>query len=254
MSKEKHVYIFGAGKADGDGSMKNLLGGKGASLAGATLLGFPVPPGFTISTEVCNLYLASGGLGDSIKEEAKEALKRIEDYMGMKFGDSKNPLLVSCRSGARQSMPGMMETVLNVGLTTSTIPGLIKVTENERFVYDSYRRLITMYSDVVMEKAEGIEVDEGHGIRAQLERILERKKKEVGCLTDTCLKVEHLKELCNEYKDAIRKTLGKEFPDDPYEQLWAAIGAVFKSWGGNRAVAYRRIENIPDEWGTACTV
>ncbi|MFW9768556.1 MAG: pyruvate, phosphate dikinase [Candidatus Thorarchaeota archaeon] len=254
MSKDKHVYIFGAGKADGDGTMKNLLGGKGASLAGATLLGLPVPPGFTITTEVCNLYLASGGLSDSVKEQARQALKQIEDYMGMKFGDPKNPLLVSCRSGARQSMPGMMETVLNVGLTTSTIPGLIEVTQNERFVYDSYRRLITMYSDVVMEKAEGIEPEEGHGIRAELERILERKKKEVGCLTDTCLKVEHLKELCDEYKDAIKKTLGKEFPDDPYEQLWAGIGAVFKSWGGARAVAYRRIENIPDEWGTACTV
>ncbi|MHA2024872.1 MAG: pyruvate, phosphate dikinase [Candidatus Thorarchaeota archaeon] len=254
MSKEKHVYTFGAGEADGDASMKNLLGGKGASLAGATLLGLPVPPGFTISTEVCNLYLASGGLSASIKDEAKEALKRIEDYMGMKFGDSKNPLLVSCRSGARQSMPGMMETVLNVGLTTSTIPGLIEVTQNERFVYDSYRRLITMYSDVVMEKAEGIEPDEGHGIRQQLDRILERKKKDVGCLTDTCLTVNHLKELVVEYKDAIRKTLGKEFPDDPYEQLWGGIGAVFRSWGGNRAVAYRRIEGIPDGWGTACTV
>jgi pyruvate,orthophosphate dikinase len=254
MSKGKHVYTFGASKADGNATMKNLLGGKGASLAGATLLGLPVPPGFTISTDVCNLYLATGGLSDEIKAEVKESMARIEEYMGMKFGDPKNPLLVSARSGARQSMPGMMETVLNVGLTTSTIPGLIKVTENERFVYDSYRRLITMYSDVVMEKAEGIEVEEGHGIRAQLERILERKKKEVGCLTDTCLTVEHLKEICDDYKDAIKKTLGKEFPDDPYEQLWAAIGAVFKSWGGNRAVAYRRIENIPDEWGTACTV
>ncbi|MFW9870717.1 MAG: pyruvate, phosphate dikinase [Candidatus Thorarchaeota archaeon] len=254
MSKGKHVYIFGEGKADGDASMKNLLGGKGASLAGATLLGLPVPPGFTISTEVCNLYLASGGLDDTIKEDVKEALNQIEDYMGMKFGDPKNPLLVSCRSGARQSMPGMMETVLNVGLTTSTIPGLIEVTQNERFVYDSYRRLIMMFSDVVMEKAAGIEPEEGHGIRQELDRILERKKKDVGCLTDTCLKVEHLKELCDEFKDAIKKTLGKEFPDDPYDQLWAGIGAVFKSWGGARAVAYRRIENIPDEWGTACTV
>jgi pyruvate,orthophosphate dikinase len=254
MSKEKHVYIFGAGKSDGDGSMKNLLGGKGASLAGATLLGLPVPPGFTISTDVCNLYLASGGLSDSIKEDVKAAMTQIEEYMGMKFGDPKNPLLVSARSGARQSMPGMMETVLNVGLTTSTIPGLVETTQNERFVYDSYRRLIMMFSDVVMEKAAGIEPEEGHGIRQQLERILERKKKEAGCLTDTCLTVEHLKELVEEFKDAIRKTLGVEFPDDPYEQLWAAIGAVFKSWGGTRAIAYRRIENIPDEWGTACTV
>ncbi|MFW9963254.1 MAG: pyruvate, phosphate dikinase [Candidatus Sifarchaeia archaeon] len=254
MSKEKNVYIFGSGDADGDASMKNLLGGKGASLAGATLLGLPVPPGFTISTNVCNMYLASGGLSDEVKSEVKNAMTRIEEYMGMKFGDEKNPLLVSCRSGARQSMPGMMETVLNVGLTTSTIPGLIETTHNERFVYDSYRRLIMMFSDVVMEKAAGIEPEEGHGIRQQLERILARKKKEVGCLTDTCLTVEHLKDLVEEFKDAIKKTLGVDFPDDPYEQLWAAIGAVFKSWGGNRAVAYRRIENIPDDWGTACTV
>lgn len=250
----KHVFRFGAKTADGTGSMKNLLGGKGASLAGATLLGLPVPPGFTISTEVCNIYLKSGGLSDEIKTEIKEALSFVEEVMGKKFGDSKNPLLVSARSGARQSMPGMMETVLNVGLTTSTIPGLIETTHNERFVYDSYRRLIMMYSDVVMEKAAGIEPEEGHGIRQHMERLLEEKKKKAGCLTDTCLNVEQLKELCNEFKDAVKKNLGREFPDEPYEQLWGAIGAVFKSWGGARAVAYRRIENIPDEWGTACTV
>ncbi|MBN2230110.1 MAG: pyruvate, phosphate dikinase [Candidatus Thorarchaeota archaeon] len=253
-SEDKHVFRFGAKTADGTGSMKNLLGGKGASLAGATLLGLPVPPGFTISTEVCNLYLKTGGLSDKIKAEIKEALSFVEKTMGMKFGDSKNPLLVSARSGARQSMPGMMETVLNVGLTTSTIPGLIETTKNERFVYDSYRRLIMMYSDVVMEKAAGIEPEEGHGIRQQMERLLEAKKKKAGCLTDTCLNVAQLKELCKEFKDAVKKTLGKEFPDEPYEQLWGAVGAVFKSWGGARAVAYRRIENIPDEWGTACTV
>ncbi len=250
----KHVFKFGAGKADGNDTMKNLLGGKGASLAGATLLGMPVPPGFTITTDVCNNYLATGDFSKETKAEATESMKFIEEAMGKKFGDPKNPLLVSTRSGARQSMPGMMETVLNVGLTTSTIPGLIEISENERFVYDSYRRLIMMYSDVVMEKAAGIEPEEGHGIRAQMERILERKKKEAGCLTDTCLNVEQLKEICNEYKDAVKKTLGKEFPDDPYEQLWGAVRAVFKSWGGNRAVAYRRIENIPDKWGTACTV
>jgi pyruvate,orthophosphate dikinase len=250
----KHVFKFGAGKADGNDKMKNLLGGKGASLAGATLLGLPVPPGFTISTEVCNIYLKTGGLSEEIKVEAKDALRFVEKALGKKFGDAKNPLLVSCRSGARQSMPGMMETVLNVGLTTSTIPGLIEITNNERFVYDSYRRLIMMYSDVVMEKAAGIEPEEGHGIRQQMERLLEAKKKKAGCLTDTCLNVEQLKELCYEFKDAVKKTLGKEFPDDPYEQLWGAVGAVFKSWGGARAVAYRRIENIPDEWGTACTV
>ncbi|TFG34541.1 pyruvate, phosphate dikinase [Candidatus Thorarchaeota archaeon] len=250
----KHVFRFGAKTADGDQRMKNLLGGKGASLAGATLLGLPVPPGFTISTEVCNLYLKSGGLSDEIKAEIKEALSFVEEVMDTKFGDPKNPLLVSARSGGRKSMPGMMETVLNVGLTTSTIPGLIETTHNERFVYDSYRRLIMMYSDVVMEKAAGIEPEEGHGIRQQMERLLVAKKKKAGCLTDTCLNVEQLKELCNEFKDAVKKTLGREFPDDPYEQLWGAIGAVFKSWGGARAVAYRRIENIPDDWGTACTV
>ena len=252
--ERKHVFRFGAKNAEGTGKMKNLLGGKGASLAGATLLGLPVPPGFTISTEVCNIYLKSGGLSEEIKTEIKEALSFVEEVMGKKFGDSKNPLLVSARSGARQSMPGMMETVLNVGLTTSTIPGLIATTQNERFVYDSYRRLIMMYSDVVMEKAAGIEPEEGHGIRQQMERLLEAKKKKAGCLTDTCLNVEQLKELCNEFKEAVKKTLGRDFPDDPYEQLWGAIGAVFKSWGGGRAVAYRRIENIPDEWGTACTV
>ena len=253
-SDDKHVYVFGDGKADGNDTMKNKLGGKGASLAGATLLGLPVPPGFTISTDVCNLYLQSGGLSDEVKKEAKEALAFVENAMAKGFGDPKNPLLVSTRSGARKSMPGMMETVLNVGLTTKTIPGLIEVTQNERFVYDSYRRLITMFSDVVMEKGEGIQVEEGQGIRAQLERILHRKKEEIGCATDTCLKVEDLKDLCKKYKEQIKKTLGREFPDDPYEQLWAAIGAVFKSWGGARAVAYRRIEGIPDEWGTACTV
>jgi pyruvate,orthophosphate dikinase len=252
--KGKHVFKFGGGKADGNDTMKDVLGGKGASLAEATLLGLPVPPGFTISTEVCNLYLKSGGLSDEIRDEIKQALNFVESTMNRKFGDAKNPLLVSCRSGARQSMPGMMETVLNVGLTTSTIPGLINVTNNERFVYDSYRRLIMMYSDVVMEKAAGIEPEEGHGIRQQMERLLEAKKKKAGCLTDTCLNVKQLKELCDEFKDAVKKTLGREFPDDPYDQLWGAIGAVFKSWGGARAVAYRRIENIPDEWGTACTV
>ncbi len=253
-TKSKYVFKFGAGRADGNDTMKNLLGGKGASLAGATLLGLPVPPGFTISTEVCNLYLKTGGFSEEMKREVKDALRFLEKAMEKEFGGSTNPLLVSCRSGARQSMPGMMETVLNVGLTTSTIPGLIEITNNERFVYDSYRRLIMMYSDVVMEKAAGIEPEEGHGIRRQMERLLEAKKKQAGCLTDTCLNVEQLRELCDEFKDAVKKTLGKEFPDDPYVQLWGAVGAVFKSWGGARAVAYRRIENIPDDWGTACTV
>jgi pyruvate,orthophosphate dikinase len=250
----KRVYKFGAAKADGKADMKNMLGGKGASLAGATLLGLPVPPGFTIATDVCNEYLSTGGLSDSVKEESKEALAWIEEILGKKFGDPENPLLVSCRSGARQSMPGMMETVLNVGLTTATLPGLIKASGDERFAYDSYRRLIMMYSDVVMEKAEGVEPEEGQGIRQQLEWILNKKKREAGRLSDTDLTIEDLKGLIEEFKERIKHALGKEFPDDPYEQLWGAIGGVFKSWWGNRAVAYRRIEGIPDEWGTACTV
>ncbi|MFX1369758.1 MAG: PEP/pyruvate-binding domain-containing protein, partial [Promethearchaeota archaeon] len=174
----KRVYKFGAGEADGKADMKNLLGGKGASLAGATLLGLPVPPGFTISTDVCNEYLKTGGLTDDMKDEAKKALSAIEKILGKKFGDPKNPLLVSCRSGARKSMPGMMETVLNVGLTTQTLPGLIEESGDERFAYDSYRRLIMMYSDVVLEKAEGLEPEEGQGIRQQLEWIMNKKKRE----------------------------------------------------------------------------
>ncbi len=251
---KKHVYKFGAGQADGNAEMKNFLGGKGASLADATLMGLPVPPGLTISTEACNIYLKEGGLPEDIKKQILESLAWVEGVMDKKFGDPKNPLLVSTRSGARQSMPGMMETVLNVGLTTKTIPGLIEVTKNERFVYDSYRRLITMYSDVVMEKAEGIQPEEGQGIRQQLEWILAKKKREAGIQNDTDLTVDDLKELCTLYKERIEKTLSKPFPDDPMEQLWGAIGAVFKSWGGGRAVAYRRIEDIPDKWGTACTV
>ncbi|MFX1438656.1 MAG: pyruvate, phosphate dikinase [Promethearchaeota archaeon] len=248
------VYKFGAGKADGKGDMKNLLGGKGASLAGATLLGLPVPPGFTISTDVCNEYFSTGGLSDSVREESREALAWVEEILGKKFGDPENPLLVSCRSGARQSMPGMMDTVLNVGLTTSTLPGLIKASGDERFAYDSYRRLIMMYADVVMEKAEGLEPEEGRGIRQQLEWIMNKKKREAGRIDDTDLTVEDLKDLIDDFKERVNHALGREFPDDPYQQLWGAIGGVFKSWWGNRAVAYRRIEGIPDEWGTACTV
>ena len=254
MLTDKLVFRFGAGKADGKGTMKNELGGKGASLAEATNLGLPVPPGFTIATEVCNLYLETGGIPDEVKEQVKKSLAWVEKIMDTKFGDPENPLLVSTRSGARKSMPGMMETVLNVGLTTKTIPGLIKKSNNERFVYDTYRRLIMMYSDVVMEKAEGVDVEEGMGIRAQLEKILNEKKREVGAAVDTALSVYDLKDLVEKFKERIRISLGKEFPDDPYEQLWGGIAAVFKSWNGGRAVAYRRIENIPDDWGTACTV
>ena len=251
----KYVYSFGLKKTDGRAEMKNLLGGKGANLAEMSRLGIPVPAGFTITTDCCNDYFANNAkFPPGMKGQVEKALKLVEDEMGMKFGDPENPLLVSSRSGARSSMPGMMETVLNIGLCPKTIPGLIKKTQNERFVYDSYRRLITMYSDVVMEKAEGIEPEEGKGIRVQLDGIMEKLKKSKKYKNDTELTEEDLKYLCLEYKKTVRKVLGRPFPDDPMRQLWGGIGAVFKSWNGKRAVAYRRIEGIPDDWGTATNV
>jgi len=251
----KYVYFFGPKGTEGDASQKNLLGGKGANLAEMCLMGLPVPAGFTISTECCTEYFRLGGkFPASLEAEIQEALKKTEAAMGMKYGDPANPLLVSSRSGARSSMPGMMETVLNVGLCTATIPGLVKKSGNERFVYDAYRRLITMYSDVVMEKAEGIEPAEGQGIRVQLEKIMHALKESKGITEDTKLTVDDLKYLCAEYKKKIKQVLGREFPDDAMEQLHGAIGAVFKSWNGKRAVSYRRIEGIPDDWGTAVNV
>ena len=252
---QKFVYYFGPDGADGDASMKNTLGGKGANLAEMAKLGLPVPAGFTVITDYCNIYLAEGKkFTDDVKQQVADAMKRVEKSMGMKYGDPENPLLVSCRSGARTSMPGMMETVLNVGLSSKTIPGLIKKSGNERFVYDAYRRLITMYSDVVMEKAEDIEPAEGKGIRLQLEHIMEDLKHKKGYKQDTDLTAEDLKYLCDEYKKKVKEVLGREFPDDPWEQLWGGIGAVFKSWNGRRAVSYRKIEGIPHDWGTATNV
>ncbi len=255
----KNVYSFGGGKADGNESMKNLLGGKGANLAemaGHKALQLPVPPGFTITTEVCTHFYKNGKKYPAgLKEEVHKALQRVEKIMNRTFGDAQNPLLVSVRSGARKSMPGMMETVLNVGLTQKTIPGLIRQSGgNERFVYDAYRRLIMMYSDVVMEKAAGIEPKDEQGIRRQLERIMDALKKQKGYKQDTDMTVGDLKSLCEQFKAKIKEVLGKEFPDDPYAQLWGGIGAVFSSWMGKRAVSYRRIESIPDEWGTAVNV
>ena len=255
MAEKKYVYSFGAGKSEGDGSMKELLGGKGANLAEMASLGLPVPPGFTITTECCVDYFRNGSeLPSGVEKQVKNALAKVEKAMGMKFGDAKNPLLVSCRSGARSSMPGMMETVLNVGLSTKTIPGLIAKTGNERFVYDAYRRLIMMYSDVVMEKAEGIEPAEGKAIRRQLDGMMEELKEKRGYASDTDLTVDDLKLLCDQFKIQIRKTLKKEFPDDAMAQLWGGVGALLKSWNGKKAVSYRRIEGIPDEWGTAVNV
>jgi pyruvate,orthophosphate dikinase len=253
---KKMVYFFGGGKGEGNAGMKNLLGGKGANLAEMAKLGVPVPPGFTITTEVCVHFMKNkrkypGGL----KQEVAKAMIKVEKVMGKQFGDAANPLLVSVRSGARKSMPGMMETVLNVGLTSQTIPGLIKLTGgNERFVYDAYRRLIMMYSDVVMEKAAGIEPKEDMGIRRQLEHIMDGVKKQKGYTLDTDMTVEDLKRLCDAFKARVQAVLGKEFPDDASQQLWGGIEAVFASWNGKRAISYRRIEGIPDEWGTAVNV
>lgn len=252
----KQVYFFGEGKADGNGKMKELLGGKGAGLAEMVNIGIPVPAGFTITTEVCtHFYQNQENFPPGLEEEIKKNLALVEKAMGgPRFGNPENPLLVSVRSGARKSMPGMMETVLNVGLCSATIPGLIKKTNNPRFVYDAYRRLIMMYSDVVMEKAAGVEPKEGKGIRLQLQGMYDRVKKEKGYKTDTDLTEEDLKRLCQNFKKKIKDVLGKEFPDDPREQLLGGIKAVFSSWNGKRAVSYRRIEGIPDDWGTAVNV
>ena len=251
----KRVYFFGGKEAEGNGSMRNLLGGKGANLAEMCTLGMPVPAGFTITTECCTEYYTLGcKYPAELEAEVNQALARAEEIMGRKFGSKEAPLLVSCRSGARSSMPGMMETVLNIGLCSETIPGMIASTQNPRFVYDAYRRLIMMYSDVVMEKAEGIEPEEGKGIRVQLDQMLHDVKVKKGYKNDTDLTEEDLIELCEAFKVRVKEVLGKEFPDNAYEQLWGGIGAVFKSWNGKRAIAYRRIEGIPDDWGTAVNV
>jgi len=251
----KMVYFFGGGKGEGNAKMKNLLGGKGANLAEMAKLGVPVPPGFTITTEVCtHFYQNKKTYPKGLKEKVAESMRKIEKIMGKSFGDPQDPLLMSVRSGARKSMPGMMETVLNVGLTSQTIPGLIAKSGSERFVYDAYRRLIMMYSDVVMEKAAGIEPKEDAGIRRQLEKIMDHLKQQKGYKSDTDMTAIDLKNLCELFKSRVREILGKEFPDDPNTQLWGGIDAVFSSWNGKRAVSYRRIEGIPDEWGTAVNV
>lgn len=251
----RYVYTFGGERADGGEPLRNLLGGKGAGLAEMTNLGIPVPPGFTITTEVCNYYYQHGHTyPPGLKEQVDEAMAFVERLMKARFGDPENPLLVSVRSGARRSMPGMMETVLNIGLTSKTLPGLIKKTSNARFAYDAYRRLIMMYADVVMEKAQGIEPPEGQGIRQILERDMDRLKEKRGVRLDTELTAEDLKELVEVFLKRVEEVLGRPFPDDPNEQLWGGIGAVFQSWNGKRAVSYRRIEGIPDDWGTAVNV
>ncbi len=250
MSK-KRVYTFGNKKAEGKADMRNLLGGKGANLAEMCLLGLPVPAGFTITTEVCTEYYENNcELPAELEADVWKAMAETEAIMGKKYGDPENALLVSCRSGARASMPGMMDTVLNIGVCSATIPGLIKKTGNERFVWDSYRRLIMMYADVVMEKAEGLDFN----IRKQLDDMLDDYKKQKGYASDTDLSANDLKFLADEFKKKIKVVLGKEFPDDAKEQLMGGIKAVFKSWNGKKAVSYRRIEGIPDDWGTAVNV
>ena len=255
FESKKRVYRFGGKTAEGDGTMRELLGGKGANLAEMSRLGMPVPAGFTITTECCaEYYSLGGGYTEELKMDVAAALKATEKLMGKKFGDPENPLLVSCRSGARSSMPGMMDTILNIGLCSATIPGMIKKTKNPRFVYDSYRRLIMMYSDVVMEKAEGIEPEDGQSIRQQLDRMMADLKAAKGYKSDTEISAEELQVLCEQFKAKVKEVLGVEFPDTAKDQLWGSIGGVFKSWNGKRAIAYRRIEKIPDDWGTAVNV
>jgi len=247
---KKYVYFFGNGKAEGGASMKDLLGGKGANLAEMTNIGIPVPPGFTISTEVCTEYYKNKGkYTKEMKKQVEANLKKLEKVMGKKFGDSEDPLLVSVRSGARVSMPGMMDTVLNLGLNDKTVKGLAEKTKNERFAWDCYRRFIQMYGDVVLSMKPATK--EEHD---PFEVLIEKKKKERGVKLDTELDADALKELVKEFKQEIKKRTGKTFPQDVKQQLWGAIDAVFGSWMNERAIAYRKMNNIPEHWGTAVNV
>ena len=251
---KKYTYSFINNKAEGAASMKALLGGKGANLAEMTNLSIPVPPGFTISTEVCTYFMQHKKFPPGLKKQVLLAIKTIELYRGKGFGDDKNPLLLSVRSGARQSMPGMMETVLNIGLNAQTIKALVKKTNNPKFVYDSFRRLLMMYADVVMEKSIHKGNIHGDGIRRQLDKILEKVKSKNGCKNDSDLNTETLKILCKTFQRKIIKIFNQPFPEEPMEQLWGAINAVFKSWNGKRALDYRKIEHIPHTWGTAVNI
>lgn len=246
----KYVYFFGGKTADGNGKMKDLLGGKGANLAEMCLIGLPVPAGFTITTEVCNYYYAHGKqYPPELKKEVEAAMKHTEEVMGAKFGDPKNPLLVSCRSGARVSMPGMMDTVLNIGLNETTLKGLIEKTGNERFAWDSYRRFVQMYGDVVLDlkPTSKTEID-------PFEHIMEELKHERKVKLDTELTVKDLQELVKRFKKAVKEEKGKDFPEDPMEQMWGAVASVFGSWNNDRAIVYRRQYGYPHEWGTAANI
>ena len=251
MKEEKRVYTFGAGKAEGCAEMRNELGGKGANLAEMNLIGVPVPPGFTITTDTCNDYYKLGKkeVVALLREEVERGMRHIESIIGAQFGDAENPLLLSVRSGARASMPGMMDTILNLGLNDAVAEGLVKKTNNPRFVYDAYRRFVQMYGDVVlcMKPANKDDID-------PFEAIIEDVKKKKGVKLDNELDVEDLKQLVQLFKEAILQGTGSSFPDDPKEQLWGAICAVFDSWMNERAILYRKMEGIPAEWGTAVTV
>ena len=247
----KLVYLFGASQTDGAADMKNTLGGKGANLAEMCRLGISVPPGFTICTEACNVYTEKGGdlVRQMIESEVRQGIAFIEKEMGKKFGDANDPLLVSVRSGARASMPGMMDTILNLGLNDEAVKGLAKKSGNERFAWDSYRRFIQMYGDVVMGLKP--EKKEDHD---PFEVIIDEIKEKKGVELDTQLSVDDLRHMVDEFKALVRKRLGRDFPNDPWEQLWGAIMAVFQSWNNDRAIFYRRMNDIPDAWGTAVNV
>lgn len=250
-TSEKRVYLFGNGKAEGHADMRNLLGGKGANLAEMNLIGVPVPPGFTITTDVCNEYFEKGkaDVVALLKDDVVNGVKHVEKLMGLKFGDAKNPLLVSVRSGARASMPGMMDTILNLGLNDEVVKGLAAKTGNERFAYDSYRRFVQMYGDVVlgMKPVNKEDID-------PFEAIIQKVKAQRGIRLDNEMNTDELKSLVVLFKDYIKERTGREFPSDPMEQLWGAICAVFDSWMNDRAILYRKMEGIPQEWGTAVTV
>ena len=251
MAKRKFVYTFGNKQAEGNAGMKDLVGGKGANLAEMNLIGVPVPPGFTITTEVCTQYYKLGKEKalELIKAEVEDGIKYVEKIMGSQFGDARNPLLVSVRSGSRASMPGMMDTILNLGLNEKVVAGLAKKTGNERFVWDSYRRFVQMYGDVVLglKPASKEDVD-------PFEEIIEEVKEEKGVINDTELTTDDLVELVKRFKAAVKEKTGHSFPADPWEQLWGAIVAVFDSWMNDRAIYYRKLNNIPEEWGTAVNV
>ena len=248
---EKRVYLFGNGKAEGRADMRNLLGGKGANLAEMNLIGVPVPPGFTITTDTCNEYFEKGkeAVVALLKEDVHNGIKHVEELIGLKFGDAENPLLVSVRSGARASMPGMMDTILNLGLNDVVVKGLAKKTGNERFAYDSYRRFVQMYGDVVlgMKPVNKDDID-------PFEAIIQKVKAQRGIVLDNEMSVDELKQLVTLFKEAIKKQTGSDFPENPVDQLWGAICAVFDSWMNERAILYRKMEGIPQEWGTAVTV